>query len=943
MKAITHPLTPRRFAAAILCILALPLIHFVSRSNYNLFHGFADGASIIISASTFAIIWNSRHRVNNDYFLFTGIAFLFFAFLDAMHVLGNKNMGVFPAYGNLGPTFYIASRYLLSVSLLCAPLFIHQRVKAPVVLGAYTLVCALVVLSVFYWKVFPICIVEGVGLTPFKVVSDYIICLILAGSIVLLLRHRESFDPRVLRIIVSSIVLSIAAGLTFTLYTDPFGITNMMGHLFQLASFYMVYIAFIETSLTKPHEILFRELKQNEEKLIQNLRKLDDANMVLNQEITERKQAQLELERMRNLLAEGEKIAQMGTFEYIADTETTVWSDQEYRIYGLDPAGPSPAYEVMLRVCIHPDYADQLHKTFVAAMQDHSIYEFEHSIVRPDGSVRWVHDRAHPYFDENGKLIRYIGATLDITERKAAEEALRESEAKYRRLFENIQEMVTVYEVQRNERGQIAERWLREANPAFLRAAGVSSIDEMMGKTSSEVFGKSWSEDYLAAVQHAMDTGEVCVQEVHRPESDRYYNTIIVPLDKSTYLGTGWDITELKRAEESLRRTVQRFNNILSNIFAGILVISEDNHIEFANPTFCDQFNFDEAPSDLVGMTAAEMLQKVSPAYADSSVTLARIKCILSMQQRVLDEEVLMHDGRVLLRDYLPIFVDGEPSGRMWQHRDITERKRMEEELCKSRDELELRVQERTAELQVSNKALMEYAAKLERLNEELRDFAFIAAHDLQEPLRKIQTFGHMLVGEFQENLGEKGQDYLIRMVRSAERMSDLLRSLLDYSRIASHPSPFEPVSLTELANNAASDLELVIRKSGATVEIGDLPVIDADAAQIRQLLQNLLANSMKYCKDCEKPVVRIYCNKSETLCTIYVEDNGIGFDEKFIDRIFRPFQRLHGRGEGYEGTGMGLAICRKIVERHQGSITAKSTPGHGATFIVQIPVKQRD
>ena len=219
-----------------------------------------------------------------------------------MHLLGNKNMGVFPEYGNLGPTFYIASRYVLSISLLIAPLFINRKLNTTLMFAVYSLVTSLILLSIFYWQIFPVCIVEGVGLTPFKVISDYIICLILLGAIGLLLINRRSFDSRVLRIIVSSIILSIATGLTFTLYTDPFGITNMVGHLFQIASFYLVYLAFIETSLTKPQEILFRKLKQNEEKLTENLQQLDYTNVELKQEIAERKRAEEALQKARDEL-----------------------------------------------------------------------------------------------------------------------------------------------------------------------------------------------------------------------------------------------------------------------------------------------------------------------------------------------------------------------------------------------------------------------------------------------------------------------------------------------------------------------------------------------------------------------------------------------------------------------------------------------------------------
>ena len=265
---------------------ALPVIYLISRNNYNLFHSLADGATIVIAASAFAIIWNSRHRVDNHYFLYVGIAFLFFAFLDLLHLLGNKNMGVFPEYGNLGPTFYIASRYLLSISLVIAPLFIRRRLNTTLMFAAYSAVTLLILLSIFRWEIFPACIVEGVGLTPFKVVSDYVICVILLCSIGVLLLSRRSFDPKVLKIIVTSIILSIATGLTFTLYADPFGITNLVGHLFQIAAFYLIYLAFIETSLTKPHEILFRELKQNEEKEKRQNRILEGINRIFSKAIT---------------------------------------------------------------------------------------------------------------------------------------------------------------------------------------------------------------------------------------------------------------------------------------------------------------------------------------------------------------------------------------------------------------------------------------------------------------------------------------------------------------------------------------------------------------------------------------------------------------------------------------------------------------------------------
>jgi len=293
---ITVHLAQPRYRTAVLWMLALPVLYFISRHNYNLLHALVDGLSIVIAVCVFMIVWNTRRFLDNDYLLYVGVSFLFFALLDSIHVLGNKDMGVFPAYGNLGPALYIASRYVISISLLVAPLFIKRKLNTSLMFTVYSLFTALVLLSIFYWKNFPACIVEGVGLTPFKVISDYVICVFLLGAIGLLIVYRGSFDSRVFRIVVSSIILSVATGVAFTLYADPFGITNAVGHFFQIGSFYLVYLAIIETGLTKPQNLLYRKLKRSEEELAENVKQLDHANAGLKQEVTERKKAEARLE-----------------------------------------------------------------------------------------------------------------------------------------------------------------------------------------------------------------------------------------------------------------------------------------------------------------------------------------------------------------------------------------------------------------------------------------------------------------------------------------------------------------------------------------------------------------------------------------------------------------------------------------------------------------------
>jgi signal transduction histidine kinase len=268
------------------------------------------------------------------------------------------------------------------------------------------------------------------------------------------------------------------------------------------------------------------------------------------------------------------------------------------------------------------------------------------------------------------------------------------------------------------------------------------------------------------------------------------------------------------------------------------------------------------------------------------------------------------------------------------QAADLIEHSKSEDALLKSRDELELRVLERTVELK-------SYMAKLEQSNQALQDFAHIAAHDMKEPLRKVISFGNMLRQKSGDSLGQSGNDYLNRMLHATERMQSLLAGLLDYSKVATTSEPFKEIDLSDLISEVLSDLEVRIVKTGGKVQVGTLPVISADPTQMRRLFQNLIGNALKFHKDSERPVVKVSSGADNGYLQIIVEDNGIGFEEQYLEKIFAPFQRLHGKSSQYEGTGMGLAICKKIVERHGGSITATSAPGAGTRFIVRFPLRQ--
>ncbi len=308
--------------------------------------------------------------------------------------------------------------------------------------------------------------------------------------------------------------------------------------------------------------------------------------------------------------------------------------------------------------------------------------------------------------------------------------------------------------------------------------------------------------------------------------------------------------------------------------------------------------------------------------------------------QTSLNEELEIEcfDGtrRIILNSALPVLDEKKnPIGAIAINQDITARKRMEEDLRRSRNELEQRVQERTAELKG-------YMAKLEQSNQALQDFASIASHDLQEPLRKVSSFGRRLKQKYADPLGPEGNDYIDRMLSATARMNSLLKALLEYARLTSRAEPFREVDLSEIVREVLLDLEVRIETTRGRVDVEALPVVEADPTQMRQLFQNLIGNALKFHKESESPLINVRCAENgDGQYRIVVEDNGIGFEEQYIERVFAPFHRLHGRSSPYEGTGMGLAICKKIVERHGGSITAESEPGKGSTFIVRLPYKK--
>lgn len=469
--------------------------------------------------------------------------------------------------------------------------------------------------------------------------------------------------------------------------------------------------------------------------------------------------------------------------------------------------------------------------------------------------------------------------------------------------------------------------YIRKSDGSFTYVS--SDVTGLLGY-SPEEFTRNWksyladnltNEVGVALFQSGRDPGsdevfemELFHKEGHRLWFEVYEYPVLNPAGEVLEVeGVASDITRRKRAEVELRFGWHRFREISESSPIGIFQIDSDDHYVYINTRW----------QTITGRTLKESLGRIwwQIIHPEDQEAVLRDWAQsegegleFSTQCRILRPN---QDIRwVQLRSAFSFHDLGKITYGTIE--DITVRKGTEEQLeC--------------------------YAAELKRSNQALQDFASIASHDLQEPLRKIVAFSDRIKTNYGEKLDGQGRDYLERMQSAAERMKRFINDLLEFSRVTTKAKPFEPTDLDTVVSEVLCDLEARIAQTQGKVETDKLPTLLADTFQMRQLFQNLIGNALKFHKKGEPPVVKVSATEGpkKGFWTVIIQDNGIGFDEKYLDRIFKPFERLHGRSE-YEGSGIGLAICQKIVERHNGEITAKSKPREGTTFIFTLPEKQK-
>jgi PAS domain S-box-containing protein len=523
--------------------------------------------------------------------------------------------------------------------------------------------------------------------------------------------------------------------------------------------------------------------------------------------------------------------------------------------------------------------------------------------LRKDGSEFAIEIGLNPI--ETSQGIQTLAAVVDITERRRAEAALRERE-EYLRVLTETMPAVPWSATPDGQIDYFSQRWL-----------------DLTGLTREQALGEGWvlvahpddRPQMLAAWAHALATGEPydVIHRIHLADgSYRWQRSRALPQRDAAGRIVRWhgitdDIHELRLAEERVRASEERFAKAFQASPAALVITRQRDRVQLdVNESYCELIGWPR--DELIGRTPLAQEVFVHPEQ------LADLRAVLQTEQRLRNREITIRTrsgelGTVLF-SVVGVPLNGEPCFLTIMV-DITERKRAEA-------------------------ALAEQAQELQRSNTDLQQFAYVASHDLQEPLRMVASYTELLGERYRGKLDEKADKYIRYAVEGARRMQQLVNDLLAYSRIGTQGKQLQPIDSDGLLRRVLNGMRATIEESGATILYSDLPVINADGVQLGQLFQNLISNAIKFHGD-QPPRIQIGAEPVDGSWVFSVADNGIGIEQTYADRIFQIFQRLHERGK-YEGSGIGLAIVKRIVDRHGGRIWFESEIGSGTTFFFTMP-----
>lgn len=566
----------------------------------------------------------------------------------------------------------------------------------------------------------------------------------------------------------------------------------------------------------------------------------------------------------------------------------------------------------------HPDHVRRVVDRLQRSWDTGEPWEDTFPLRGRDGDYRWFLSRALPIRDEEGKIVRWFGTNTDVTELREAEEALRESEVRFRATFE--QAAVGVALVGTDAR-------LLQVNDRLGEMLGYLA-DELTGATVRELtHPEDFDEDFRQArrmLAGETDTYSVEKRYVHKDGSLIWANLAVSLVREPSgepryFIAVVEDITEGKEAAEALRQSEARLQSILDNAAAVVYLKDPEGRYLLVNRRFEDTFNLTAA--GILGKTDHDLFPKeVADGVRANDAEVLRLGAPLEVEETVPQD-----DGpHTYVSVKFPLLgSDGTPYALCGISTDITRRKRAEEALRELNETLEIRVAERTAQLEAANR--------------ELEAFSYSVSHDLRAPLRHISGFADLLGKRAAPSLDETSLRYLNVILDSTRHAGELIDDLLAFSRVGRAEMQRLPVDTERLVRCIVEGFAFEASGREIRWEIGNLPWVHGDPSMLRLVFENLLSNALKYTRPRGEAVIEVGSTAADAETVFFVRDNGVGFDDRYAGKLFGVFQRLH-RAEEFEGTGIGLANVRRIVHRHGGRTWAEGRPGEGATFYFSLP-----